>query len=62
MTIFFTEICIIILSKILTIKILFWLFNKNYMNSLYELPEPFCKECAFARYAVEPVAEIDLLE
>ena len=34
----------------------------TFFCGLYELPEPFCKECTFARYTEELMVETDLLE
>jgi hypothetical protein len=36
--------------------------HPSYFCTLYDLPEPHCKECPFARYAVELVAELDRIE
>jgi len=34
----------------------------NFYCSLYQLPNPFCKECQFPQYTAGPIAEMDLSE
>ena len=34
--------------------------QSRFYCKLYELPEPFCTECQFARYSTSPVVEMSL--